>query len=72
VDKTKLELVFLNEDGKKFVLSMDNPREDLTDVDVSQAMGQIIEDNVFLSSMFDLVESLEARVVTTTISTFAI
>jgi len=72
VNKTKLELVFLNEVGKKFVVTMDNPREDLTSEELGEAMDEIIENNVFLSSLFDLVEPIEARVVTTNIDVFEV
>ncbi|MCK9444033.1 MAG: DUF2922 domain-containing protein [Tissierellaceae bacterium] len=72
MNKTKLELVFLNEVGKKFVVTMDNPREDLTSEELGEAMDEIIENNVFLSSLFDLVEPIEARVVTTNIDVFEV
>ncbi|MFA7533435.1 MAG: DUF2922 domain-containing protein [Tissierellaceae bacterium] len=72
MNKTKLELVFLNEVGKKFVVAMDNPREDLTSEELGEAMDEIIENNVFLSSLFDLVEPIEARVVTTNIDVFEV
>lgn len=68
----KLELVFLNEAGKKFVLTIDDPRDNLTAQEIKQAMEEIIRNNVFESSMLDLVEIEEARLVTTTIEKFNI
>ena len=67
MENRKLELEFLNEAGKKFVISIDDPREDLTGEEVGQAMADIIANNIFVSSMMDLVEAKEARIVTTTI-----
>lgn len=58
---------FLNEAGKKFVISIEQPREDLTEMEVSQAMNSIITNNIFTSSMLDLVEVSDARIVTTTV-----
>lgn len=67
MENKKLELEFLNEAGKKFVISIDDPKEDLTGEEVGQAMADIIANNVFVSSMLDLVEANEARIVTTVV-----
>lgn len=72
MENRKLELEFLNEGGKKFVISIDDPREDLTGQEVSQVMADIIDNNVFVSSMMDLVEAKEARLITTTIEVLEI
>lgn len=67
METKKLEMEFLNEAGKKFVISIEQPREDLTEMEVSQAMNSIIANNIFTSSMLDLVEVSDARIVTTTV-----
>ncbi|NLK44242.1 MAG: DUF2922 domain-containing protein [Tissierellia bacterium] len=72
MDKKKLELEFLNEEGKKFVISIDDPREDLTEQEVGLAMADIIANNVFVSSMYDLVEVNGARIVTTSVQTLEV
>ena len=72
MNKTKLEMEFLDEDGKKFVVAIDQPRADITSEEVRVAMSEIVSLNVFTSSMADLVESVEARVITTTVNTLAI
>lgn len=72
MNKTKLEMEFLDEDNKKFVVSIDQPRSDITSEEVRVAMNAIISHNVFTSSMLDLVEPSEARVITTTVNTLAI
>ena len=72
MEERRLELVFLNEAGKRFTLSIDDPREDLTSQEISQAIDEIIRNNIFESSMMDLVEAKEARIITTTIENFDI
>lgn len=64
MDKTKLEMEFLDILDKKFILRIDNPREDLTNIQVSQAMEDIIRENIFLSGDLDLKAASTARLVT--------
>ena len=64
MNKTKLEMEFLDALDKKFILRVDNPREDLTDIQVSQAMEDIIRENIFLSGDLDLKAASTARLVT--------
>jgi aromatic ring-opening dioxygenase catalytic subunit (LigB family) len=62
VEKT-LVMVFKNADGKNASISIAAPREDLDAVEVVQAMQEIIDNNVFVTSGGDLVEIAAARVV---------
>ena len=58
----ELQLVFKCTNGKKRILIVNNPREDVTleeATDVSQQL--IIDKNVFDSANGDLVEIVEAR-----------
>ncbi|CAK7045744.1 DUF2922 domain-containing protein [Tissierella carlieri] len=72
MEKTKLEMEFLDETNKKFMISIDQPRLDITPEEVSQAMDTIITCNIFDSKMFNLVEAKEARIVTTTVNKLSI
>lgn len=72
MDKRKLEMEFLDQADKKFTIRLDNPRIDLTEGEVSTAMQNIITENVFVSGALDLVLANDARVVTTSVSTFEI
>lgn len=72
MEKTKLEMEFLDKANKKFIISLDEPRSDLNPLDVSQAMEAILTHNIFLSSMGDLDSANDARLVTTTINTLEI
>lgn len=68
MEKTKLEMEFIDESNKKFVLSIDEPRADLDSEEVKEAMEAILGANVFISSNSDIVSLSEARIVSTTVS----
>lgn len=72
MEKTKLEMEFLDMLGKKFTIRISNPRADLTEGDVSQAMDDVLAQNVFVSGTSDLKVANDARLVTTTINTLEI
>ena len=67
--KTVLELDFLDGADKKFKLSVTDPKEDLEEMQVEAAMAEILEKNIFISNNSDLVKSVGARVITTTVET---
>ena len=64
----RLELFFLNQDGKRSKISVNEPRADLTDTEVQTAMQNIITANIFNSSGGDLMQVSSARIVTTDIT----
>ncbi|MCT8975223.1 DUF2922 domain-containing protein [Clostridium sp. CX1] len=49
-----LVMNFLNEEGKKTAVRVNNVREDLTDLEVKAAMDVIIARNIFTSTGGDL------------------
>jgi hypothetical protein len=57
----RLEMNFINGEGTRTRLSMNDAREDLTGLDVKSAMDTIIEQNVF-----DFAQAQSARLVRTT------
>lgn len=57
-----LEMVFRNESGKEVVLSMLEPKDDLTLAEVSTVMQDIITKNIFSTKSGDLVQVVEARI----------
>ncbi len=65
METKKLEMEFLNSLNKKYVISLDDPKFDLTQEEVQTAMEAIISDNVFTVSLADLAEVVEARIITT-------
>lgn len=68
MQKTKLEMEFLDKASKKFVITLEEPRSDLNPLEVSQAMEKILTHNIFHSSAGDLESIKDARLVTTTVS----
>ena len=65
--KTKLEMEFKDIQGKKFGLSLEEPRENLTEIEVKTAMEEVIAKNIFATSAGDIVEAVGAKLVTTTV-----
>lgn len=59
----KLELKFLNEDGKTVTYSLEKPVEPVDPATVKSAMDEIISQDVFTTSGGDLVSIKGARLV---------
>ena len=57
----ELQLVFKCTNGKKRILIVNNPREDVTLEEATDVMQQVITLNVFESANGDLQEIVEAR-----------
>ncbi|WP_099157716.1 DUF2922 domain-containing protein [Virgibacillus ndiopensis] len=59
----KLELKFLNQDGKTVTYSLEQPVEPVDPAAVKAAMEEIITQNAFTSSGGNLVSTKSARIV---------
>lgn len=59
----KLYMYFKNTGDKVVALSIDNPREDLTDLEVKTAMDKIVSLNVLESATGKVVSAYAAKVV---------
>ena len=57
----ELQLVFKCTNGKKRIIIVNNPREDVTLEEATDVMQQLITLNVFESANGDLQEIVEAR-----------
>ena len=57
----ELQLVFKCTNGKKRIIIINNPRENVTLEEATTVMQLIIEKNIFDSSYGDLTEIVEAR-----------
>ena len=57
----ELQLIFKCTNGKKRILIVNNPREDVTLEEATDVMQQLITLNVFESANGDLQEIVEAR-----------
>ena len=67
MEKRKLEMDFIDGMNKRFLLSLDNPKEDLDAIQVEGAMDEILSNNIFISNGADLVSFDAARVITTVV-----
>ena len=65
-----LQMVFRTAGGSRKTISIEDPKTDLTDEQVQSAMSAIMAKNIFSTGTGDLVEALEARKVTTTVTEF--
>ncbi len=63
--KKRLEMVFKNQKDKTSRLSLDDPREDVTDAEIKAAMENILTANIFETADGDLVSIASARIVST-------
>lgn len=62
----KLVMSFLTEQGTTSSMTLEAPRDDLTEEDVREVMELIITENVFSTSKGDLVDIKKAEIITTT------
>ena len=58
-----LQLVFKNEEGRNFTLTVYDPKENLTEAEVTETMDQVIATNLFASNGGELKSKVSARVV---------
>ena len=61
----KLVMTFKTTDDKKVSLSVDNPREDITESEIKDAMDLVVSKNIFAPNGADIVSVVEAKVVVT-------
>lgn len=58
-----LQMIFLNGENGRMTISIADPREDITEIEVENAMNDIIAANIISSNGGDLVEVIGARIV---------
>ena len=61
----RLVMTFKTTDDKKVSLSVDNPREDITESEIKDAMDLVVSKNIFAPNGADIVSAVEAKVVVT-------
>lgn len=64
--KKTLRMSFAAADGSSMSLSLDNPKDDLTQAEIESAMDTIIGKNIFESTGGDLVTKKDAKIIDTT------
>ena len=66
MEQTKrLVMTFKTTDDKKISLSVDDPREDITEGEIKSAMDLVVSKNIFAPNGGDIVQAVEAKVVIT-------
>ncbi len=66
MEQTKrLVMTFKTTDDKKGSLSVDHPREDITESEIKDAMDLVVSKNIFAPNGADIVSAVEAKVVVT-------
>ena len=66
MEQTKrLVMTFKTTDDKKVSLSVDNPREDITESEIKDAMDLVVSKNIFAPNGADIVSAVEAKIVVT-------
>ncbi len=66
MDKT-LQMIFINQEGRRQTISLANPREDLTGPEVGAVMAQLIDRDIFAGTGGGLTSAVEGRVVGRTV-----
>ena len=61
-----LKMVFKNQEGNKVLLSLEDPKSDLTTDQIQTVMNSIINKNVFSSTGGDLVSIYDIKIVNRT------
>ena len=70
MEKT-LQLVFKNAAGSSKIITISNPKENLSKAETDEAMQKIVAANVFNIIGGDLVQAVEARVVNRNVQVLA-
>jgi hypothetical protein len=63
-----LQMRFVNQAGSRVTISLDNPKDTLTEAEVTAAMDQIIASNIFTTSGGDLIAKDSAQIVDRTVN----
>ena len=66
MDEKKLIMTFKNTLGNSFSITIDDPREDLEEQDIIDAMNLIKTKNIFQPKGYDIAECISAKVVNST------
>ena len=66
MDEKKLIMTFKNTLGNSFSITIDDPRDDLEEQDIIDAMNLIKTKNIFQPKGYDIAECISAKVVNST------
>ncbi|WP_270646833.1 DUF2922 domain-containing protein [Paeniclostridium hominis] len=63
--KKRLVMAFLTGVGRKISISIDDPKENITEAEIVDAMNLIVEKNIFAPYGSELVSTVDAKVIVT-------
>ncbi|WP_373600484.1 DUF2922 domain-containing protein [Paraclostridium bifermentans] len=63
--KRRLVMSFKSDLDKTVSISVDDPRENLTEAEIKVVMDMIVEKNIFAPNGADIVQTVEAKIVVT-------
>ncbi len=66
MEENKLVMVFKNTLGNSFSITVEDPRDDLEEQDIVDAMNLIKTKNIFQPKGYDIAECVSAKVVNST------
>lgn len=66
----RLVMSFKNSLGRVVSISVDDPKESLTEAEIKAVMDMIVEKNIFAPNDADIVETVEAKIVITDTTEF--
>ena len=72
MDERKLIMTFKNTLGNSFSITIDDPREDIEETDIINAMNLIKEKNIFQPKGYDIAECVSAKVVDSTTTEYSL
>lgn len=63
MEENRLVMTFKNRIGKQVTISIEDPRDDLTEEEIKTAMETIVTKNVFKKNNYTLVEAVGAQII---------
>lgn len=65
-----IRMIFKDSGGSNFTIRVPDPKENITEQEILNAMDIVISQNIFQGRSGDLVEKVDARVIETNISDY--
>lgn len=65
-----IRMIFKDSGGSNFTIRVPDPKDNITEEEILNAMDTIINQNIFQGRSGDLVEKVDARVIETNISDY--
>lgn len=70
MNEKKLVMSFRNSVGKEITITVEDPKDTLTEAEIKAAMDIIVEKNIFRKNNYEFVEAVSAKIVSTDITEY--